>query len=83
MHVGAVKVPGHKSPGVPIFLQPYRATTDARAQTMGAAYGFAYDENGGPNPPAPAGPEVPSKFDGTVTPGSSIQVTLGSWFSAA
>lgn len=83
MHTGAVKVPGHKGPGVPIFLQPYQATTNARGQTMGAAYGFAYDENGGPIPPVVPGPEVPSKFDGTVAPGSSIQVTLGPWFSAA
>lgn len=83
MHVGAVPVPGHSGAGVPIFLQPYQATTDARGQTMGAAYGFAYDENGGPVPPAPVGPEVPSKFDGTVTPGSSIQITLGPWWSAA
>ena len=49
---------------------------------MGAAYGFAYDENGGPMPPVIGGPEVPSKFDGTVSPGCSVQVTLGPWFSA-
>jgi len=65
--------------GTPIFIRPAGATTNAQGQTMGSAYGFAYDENGGPVPPAPNGPEVPSKFDGTVTPGSTIQLTLGAW----
>lgn len=73
MHVGDVS-------GTPIFLRPAGAVANARSQTMGSAYGFAYDENAGPVPPAPAGqPEVPSKFDGTVTPGSSVQITLGPW----
>jgi hypothetical protein len=68
--------------GVPIFFQPTGASTwpNARNQTMGSAYGFAYDENGGPVPPAPVGqPEVPSKFDQNVPVGATIQITFGPW----
>ena len=72
MHVG-------QSNGVPIFFQPASATQNALGQTMGSAYGFAFDENGGPVPPAPAGPEVPSKFDGNVPVGATIQITFGQW----
>jgi len=72
MHAGAVG-------STPIFLLPAGASANARGQIMGSAYGFAYDENGGPIPPVVAGPEVPSKFDGTVTPGSSMQLTFGAW----
>lgn len=77
MHTGAVS-------GTPIFFQPLDAATwpNARNQVMGSAYGFAYDESGGPVPPAPMGqPEVPSKFDQNVPPGSTIQVTFGPWTS--
>ena len=51
---------------------------------MGAAYGFAFDENGGPVPPAPSGqPEVPSKFDQNVPVGASIQINFGPWGESA
>jgi hypothetical protein len=75
MHVAQVA-------GTPIFFQPANAATwpNARGQTMGAAYGFAFDENGGPVPPAPVGqPEVPSKFDQNVPVGATIQITFGQW----
>ena len=79
MHVGQVG-------GEPIFFRPVDAATfpNARGQVMGSAYGFAYDENGGPVGPAPVGqPEVPSKFDGNVPPGATMDVTFGPWKKAA
>jgi hypothetical protein len=75
MHVGAVG-------STPIFLQPSGASSwqNARNQTMGSAYGFAFDENGGPVPPTPSGqPEVPSKFDQNVPIGATLQITFGPW----
>lgn len=76
MHAGTVN-------GTPVFLQPASPVANARGGIMSAAYGFAYDENAGPVPPAPADqPEVPSKFDSTVTPGSTVQITLGAWGAA-
>ncbi|MGH8045742.1 MAG: hypothetical protein ACREKL_00725, partial [Chthoniobacterales bacterium] len=75
MHVGAIG-------STPIFLQPVGASSwlNARSQAMGSAYGFAFDENGGPVPPAPSGqPEVPSKFDQNVPIGATLQVTFGPW----
>jgi hypothetical protein len=77
MHVGQIN-------GTPIFFQPANAAAwpNARGQTMGAAYGFAFDENGGPVPPAPVNqPEVPSKFDQNVPVGATIQITFGPWSS--
>ncbi len=79
MHVGQIG-------GEPIFFRPLDAATfpNARGQVMGSAYGFAFDENGGPVGPAPSGqPEVPSKFDGNVTPGATLDVTFGPWKKAA
>lgn len=79
MHVGSIG-------GSPIFFQPANASIwpNARGQVMGSAYGFAYDEDGGPIPPAPSGqPEVPSKFDQNVPVGATIQITFGQWTSAA
>lgn len=79
MHAGQVS-------GVPIFFQPAGASSwpNARGQVMGSAYGFGFDENGGPVPPAPSGqPEVPSKFDQNVPVGATIQVTFGPWTGAA
>lgn len=79
MHVG-------QSNNVPIFFQPANAASwlNAQGQTMGAAYGFAFDENGGPVPPAPSGqPEVPSKFDQNVPVGASIQINFGPWGSSS
>jgi hypothetical protein len=75
MHVGQIN-------GTPIFFQPADAAAwpNARGQTMGAAYGFAFDEKGGPVPPAPVNqPEVPSKFDQNVPVGATIQITFGPW----
>ena len=75
MHAGQIA-------GTPIFFLPANSASwpNARGQTMGAAYGFAYDENGGPVPPAPVGqPEVPSKFDQNVPVGATIQITFGQW----
>jgi hypothetical protein len=47
---------------------------------MGQAYGFAYDENAGPVPPAPQGqPEVPSKFDPLPSGANVLTITLGAW----
>lgn len=47
---------------------------------MGQVYGFAYDENAGPLPPAPRGqPEVPAKYD-PLPPGAKVlTITLGAW----
>lgn len=75
MHAGQIS-------GTPIFFLPANAANwpNARGQVMGSAYGFGFDENGGPVPPAPSGqPEVPSKFDQNVPVGATIQVTFGPW----
>lgn len=65
---------------VPIFIQASNSTTCARGTTMGQAYGFAYDENAGPIPPAPTGqPEVPSKYDPLPVGTKGLVVTLGEW----
>jgi hypothetical protein len=65
---------------IPIFIQAAGSVACARGTTMGQAYGFAYDENAGPVPPAPTGqPEVPSKFD-PLPPGANVlTITLGAW----
>lgn len=65
---------------IPVFIQAPGSTTCARGTTMGQAYGFAYDENAGPVPPAPpCQPEVPSKFD-PLPPGANVlTITLGAW----
>lgn len=65
---------------IPIFIQAKGSTTCARGTTMGQAYGFAYDENAGPVPPAPQGqPEVPSKFDPLPAGANVLTITLGAW----
>ena len=65
---------------IPIFIQAKGSTTCARGTTMGQAYGFAYDENAGPVPPAPQGqPEVPSKFDPLPSGANVLTITLGAW----
>ncbi len=72
--------------GDTIFTLPSGAGSwkNARGQLMAAAYGFAYDENGGPVPPAPSGqPEVPSKFDQNIAPGNTVQITLAPWTADA
>ncbi len=73
MHTGQIG-------GTPIFLQPPGAAANARGMKMGQAYGFAFDENAGPVPPAPSGqPPVPSKFDPVPGATTTIRVTLGAW----
>lgn len=65
---------------IPIFIQAGNSTTCARGTTMGQAYGFAYDENAGPVPPAPQGqPEVPAKFDPLPSGANVLTITLGAW----
>jgi hypothetical protein len=65
---------------VPIFIQAAGSTACARGTKMGQAYGFAYDENAGPVPPAPQGqPEVPSKFDPLPSGANTLTITLGAW----
>ncbi len=63
----------------PIFIQDVNPSKCARETTMGQAYGFAYDENGGPTPPVPKQPEVPSKFDPLPSGTTKITITLGPW----
>ncbi len=66
--------------GTPIFLRPPGAVTDNQGHLMGMAYGFGYDENPGPVPPAPANqPEVPSKFDPVPAGTTRITITLDPW----
>lgn len=68
----------------PIFLQPSGAVTCARGDTMGQAYGFAYDENAGPVPPGPTGqPDVPSKYDPLPDGTTTVTITLGPWTAPA
>ena len=65
---------------IPIFIQAANSTACAQGTTMGQAYGFAYDENAGPVPPAPQGqPEVPSKFDPLPSGANVLTITLGAW----
>lgn len=71
---------GTTDDNTPIFLQASNAAECARGTKMGQAYGFAYDENAGPIPPAPTGqPEVPSKFDPLPKATTTITITLGPW----
>jgi len=67
----------------PIFTQPSGAVECARGATMSMAYGFAYDENPGPVPPAPTGqPEVPSKFDPAPQATASMAISLETFESS-
>ncbi len=64
----------------PIFLRPPNPARDHNGNLMGMAYGFAFDENPGPVPPAPPNqPEVPSKFDPVPAGTTEITITLDSW----
>jgi hypothetical protein len=77
MHTAIVSAGTDK---IPIFIQATGSTTCARGTKMGQAYGFAYDENAGPVPPAPQGqPEVPSKFDPLPSGANVLTITLGAW----
>jgi hypothetical protein len=68
----------------PIFIRPRNAVGDKNGALMGSAYGFAFDENPGPVPPAPAGqPEIPSKFDPVPAGTTEITITLDPWVSTA
>ncbi len=79
MHTATVPV-GNKN--VPIFCQATPAAVCARGVAMGQAYGFAYDENPGPVPPAPSGQAaVPSKFDPLPFGANMLAITLGSWLA--
>lgn len=65
---------------IPIFIQAAGSVACAQGTKMGQAYGFAYDENAGPVPPAPPGqPEVPSKFDPLPAGANVLTITLGAW----
>lgn len=80
MHTGTVAVTKPTPANVPIFIQAPGSVKCARGTVMGQAYGFAYDENAGPVPPAPAGqPEVPSKYDPLPVGTKEVVVTLGEW----
>ncbi len=83
MHTAAIS-------GTPMFLQPPNpvnsaSSTAGTGKTQGMAYGFSNDENPTPTATASAQPEVPSKFDGTVTwgSGSSYAITFGPWVTTA
>jgi hypothetical protein len=77
MHTATVDAGTDK---IPAFIQAAGSTTCARGAKMGQAYGFAYDENAGPVPPAPQGqPEVPSKFDPLPSGANVLTITLGAW----
>ena len=84
MHVG--QVPNGSGPAVPIFVRPANPAQiqGTSGPFMGSAYGFPFDEN--PASP-PGGPQVPSKFDGTIggTGGlpTDILVTFGPWGDAS
>lgn len=83
MFMHTVQVPYGPNSGnlfTPIFIEPTNAQVCARGTTMGQAYGFAYDENPGPVPPAPDGqPPVPSKFDPVPAGTNAMTITLGAW----
>jgi hypothetical protein len=77
MHTGTV--PSGKN-NIPVFIQAPGSVPCARGTVMGQAYGFAYDENAGPVPPAPVGqPEVPSKYDPLPKDATSLTITLDAW----
>ena len=70
----------------PIYIRPPGAELWPNTDTVifAAAYGFAYDEDAGPVPPAPANqPHVPSKFDGTVLIGSEVTLIVAPWVASA
>lgn len=63
-----------------IFVRPTNPASTKTGAPMGMAYGFSYDENPGPVPPAPANQaQVPSKFDPVPAATRSITITLGPW----
>lgn len=77
MHTATVTVGKEQ---IPIFIQAKNSVKCARGTVMGQAYGFAYDENAGPVPPAPAGqPEVPAKYDPLPKGAKVLTITLGAW----
>ncbi|MEI8381916.1 MAG: beta-1,3-glucanase family protein [Planctomycetota bacterium] len=77
MHTATVTVGKDQ---IPIFIQAKNSVKCARGTIMGQAYGFAYDENAGPVPPAPPGqPEVPAKYDPLPKGANVLAITLGAW----
>ncbi len=68
----------------PIFVRPPNPAKDNNGNLMGSAYGFSFDENPGPVPPAPANqPEVPSKFDPVPDGTTTITITVDPWTGAS
>jgi len=70
----------------PIYIRPPGAENwqNLDGVTFAAAYGFGFDENAGPVPPAPANqPDVPSKFDGTVVINSEVTLIVAPWVASA
>ena len=64
---------------IPISYAPFNSRKSGGGLTMSAAYGFAFDES------SQVGDLtlVPSKLDGTVTPGSIITFTFGPWIDSS
>ncbi|MDG3002189.1 hypothetical protein [Paludisphaera mucosa] len=70
--------------GSPIFVRPAKPAVAKTGAPMAMAYGFSFDENPGPVPPAPTGQaQVPAKFDPVPDGTTTITVTLGAWTSGA
>lgn len=66
--------------GAPVFVRPSSPASTKGGLPMAQAYGFAFDEDPGPVPPAPSGqPHVPAKFETVPAGTTTITVTLGSW----
>lgn len=67
LHYSTIDGTDSRLGGTPIFIN-------------NQAYGFSLDEN--PNGPY-VGAEVPSKFDGTITDGSTLTLTLNPWTASS
>lgn len=67
LHYSTLDGKDSRSGGTPIFIN-------------NQAYGFGEDEN--PNGPYGGG-EVPSKFDGTITQGSTLTLSIDPWLGAS
>ena len=76
--VHTAQIPNASGHSIPISYAPFNSRTSGGGLTMSAAYGFAFDES------SQVGDLtlVPSKFDGTVTPGSIITFTFGPWINS-
>jgi len=77
LHTAQIKnASGHD---IPISYAPFNSRNSGGGFIMSAAYGFAFDES------SQVGDLtlVPSKLDGTVTPGSIITFTFGPWIDSS